>query len=219
MKRIGYYSKVHGRPVYVGWKHPKKAREAMSKTRKELFKTGKIKSWNKGTSYHLKPEILKELRRTRKKAFFSKSARLRISNAGKLRLREKNPAWKGGKSLHAEGYILIYKPDHPQSWKTGYILEHRFVMSEKLGRLLKPNEVVHHINHIKDDNRPENLQIKGWAEHTRDHVYKSIEVQCFVCNKLTVKAPWMLKRARPCCSKSCAASLGGYNKSSSKNSL
>lgn len=68
-----------------------------------------------------------------------------------------NPAWKGGKITDPDGYILIRSPEHPMAKKDGYLLEHRLVMSGLLGRNLTKDEVVHHRNGIRSDNRPENL--------------------------------------------------------------
>ena len=71
---------------------------------------------------------------------------------------EKSPMWKGGRTI-SRGYILIYKPSHPFCNKQGYILEHRLVMEKFLKRYLTSEEVVHHINGIKDDNRLNNLML------------------------------------------------------------
>src|SRR6185312_9806410 len=67
-----------------------------------------------------------------------------------------NATWKGGTYYHSDGYVYEYAPDHPAAASAkGYVLQHRLVMEDKLGRLLKPSELVHHINEVKDDNRPE----------------------------------------------------------------
>jgi HNH endonuclease len=57
------------------------------------------------------------------------------------------------------GYVIIRVPGHPNARKDGNIGEHRYVMAEVLGRPLFPGENVHHINGIRDDNRPENLEL------------------------------------------------------------
>lgn len=69
-----------------------------------------------------------------------------------------NPKWRDG-VLHSAGYRYIYQPDHPHATKMGYVLEHRLVMEKVLGRYLEKNEIVHHINHRKSDNDPQNLMV------------------------------------------------------------
>jgi hypothetical protein len=54
---------------------------------------------------------------------------------------------------------VIYKPEHPNARQDGTLFEHVVVMSEMLGRPLLPGEEVHHINGVRDDNRPENLEL------------------------------------------------------------
>jgi len=57
------------------------------------------------------------------------------------------------------GYVMYKDRDDELVGKSGYVLVHRKVMSEKLGRPIRKNEIVHHINGKKDDNRPENLEL------------------------------------------------------------
>lgn len=71
----------------------------------------------------------------------------------------KNKSWKGGRSVNANGYVYILKPEHPNSCKKGYVAEHRLVAEKALGRYLKSNEIPHHINLNKGDNRKSNLLI------------------------------------------------------------
>ena len=67
------------------------------------------------------------------------------------------------------GYAYVYKPEHPRATKRGYILEHWLVAEEILGRLLNPEEHVHHINHKRADNRKSNLVVMTKHEHLRLH--------------------------------------------------
>lgn len=60
---------------------------------------------------------------------------------------------------HSEGYIYRLAKNHPNADKEGYVLEHRLIMEGLIGRLLSRQEIVHHLNGIKDDNRVENLEL------------------------------------------------------------
>jgi len=75
---------------------------------------------------------------------------------------ENNPLWKGG-TKDSHGYHMIYRPEHPNAQKRGYLYEHIIIMSNILERPLLPGETVHHKNGIKDDNRPKNLEL--WVNH------------------------------------------------------
>lgn len=68
---------------------------------------------------------------------------------------------EGSGYINAAGYRIIRKPGHPNAMSEGKIPEHRWIMSEHLGRPLHEFENVHHKNGDRSDNRLENLEL--WA--------------------------------------------------------
>lgn len=88
---------------------------------------------------------------------------------------EHHGSWNGGKQQDKHGYILVYCPDHPQARRSGYVAEHRLVAEQMLGRPLRTEEVVHHKNRKKADNRPENLEV--FAKNA-DHLRHELTGKC-----------------------------------------
>jgi predicted DNA-binding protein YlxM (UPF0122 family) len=125
---------------------------------------------NKAVEYQLKKNDVKL--RTKSEALkgrpTTEKMRETARELGKKLVGSNNPNWKG-KVKRSTGYIAIRKVNHPYAAKDGYVMEHRLVMEKALGRYLKPDEDVHHINRIKDDNRIENLMLLSKSQHARFH--------------------------------------------------
>ena len=92
-----------------------------------------------------------------------------------------NPNWKGGKRIR-QGYWWIRLPWHPKA-NNGYVREHRVLMELKIKRFLKDDEVVHHINHDKLDNRLENLHLCSQSEHKEIHRKDRLKVMKYFSDK------------------------------------
>lgn len=63
--------------------------------------------------------------------------------------------------MNAAGYVMIWQPDHPSlvNSQRKYMHEHRLVMEQKLGRLLEPQETVHHLDGDRANNDINNLEL------------------------------------------------------------
>lgn len=88
-----------------------------------------------------------------------KQKKSKICACCRSEVREKNGNWKGGRTYHKAGYVMMLAPDHPRSGNGKYVFEHILVMEALLGRPLRPEESVHHRNGVRDDNRAENLEL------------------------------------------------------------
>jgi hypothetical protein len=77
-----------------------------------------------------------------------------------LRANAFNGNWKGVVIRHRKHYVMIRVPDHPGApGNQGYVFRTILVMERLLGRYLLPDESAHHRNGVRDDNRPENLEL------------------------------------------------------------
>jgi uncharacterized protein (DUF1330 family) len=74
-----------------------------------------------------------------------------------------------GRKRTPRGYVVLLVKSHPNADVSGYVMEHRVIMEQHLGRYLQKNEVVHHLNGIKHDNRLNNLEVMDHTEHTIMH--------------------------------------------------
>ena len=66
---------------------------------------------------------------------------------------------KGGRTRHKAGYVMVRVPEHPRAGRSPYVFEHIWVAEGLLRRHLVEGEKIHHINGIRDDDRPENLEL------------------------------------------------------------
>jgi len=175
-----------GNTIWKGRKHSEKTKKKISKAHKgktlstehrEKLRQAKLKNPTKYWLGKKRPEIKKwltpfekghETWNKGKPCPKETKEKIRKANMGKHYSAEtefkkgentgKNAlSWKGG-IIHKEGYILIFKPNHPRS-VGNYIRRARYVMEKKVGRPLTRKEVVHHINQTTDDDRPENLML------------------------------------------------------------
>jgi hypothetical protein len=84
----------------------------------------------------------------------------------------------GTKTIQKDGYVSI--TIEREDGYRGQIAEHRLVMEQRLGRPLQVGESVHHINGIRNDNRPENLEL--WIGSPR-YGQRARQIKCPHCGK------------------------------------
>jgi hypothetical protein len=111
-------------------------------------------------------------------------------------------------------------PKHSKANKKGLYPLHRIIVENNLHRLLSHNEVVHHKNGVKTDNRLDNLEVLLNGDHTRKHKREEkIKCVCAYCgNSFFISPYWFRIRTnrnvskKVFCSRHCGALYQNANK-------
>jgi hypothetical protein len=85
-----------------------------------------------------------------------------------------------GWTVTTKGYVMDLRPGHPNA-RGGYVMRHRLVMEEMLGRLLTANEIVHHKDENKANNARENLELLTTTAHNHLPKPKRKPIKCPHC--------------------------------------
>lgn len=81
-----------------------------------------------------------------------------------------HPRWNDGRMLSEHGYVKVrVGTDHPFADTNGYAYEHLVVWSNSGRQLPEHNQVIHHRNENKTDNRIANLVLLTKREHAEEH--------------------------------------------------
>lgn len=116
-------------------------------------------------------------------------------------------ATNGTRVLRKDGYIWMRSQKYPGASPNGYVLEHRLIMANHLGRRLTSDEIVHHINDDRADNRIENLEIMSNSKHVKYHMARlPKEILAKMAKRLTLLNK---KRAKKRISILCECGCGG----------
>ena len=115
--------------------------------------------------------------------------------------------WTIRKLIRKGDYDYALVPEHPKATKNGYVLYHRVVVENSIGRLLTDNEEVHHIDRNRHNNNISNLLLLTKEAHRELHKTRKktyVELKCPICNNIrNVLKRNSVDKNQYCCSRHC----------------
>lgn len=128
--------------------------------------------------------------------------------------------WNIRKIINKGDYLYALVPEHPKATKNHYVLLHRVIMENYIGRILTDNEIVHHKDHNKKNNDIDNLELMNKNTHSQLHSKKRgrkiVKLKCPWCKKEFIKYLSTTHLNKPskynctCCSPTCRGKLYRY---------
>lgn len=100
---------------------------------------------------------------------------VRLRTHGDVGCADSKKRVNGTGNITKKGYQYVYKPNHPNAYKSGKVAMHVLVMSQILERPLRRGESVHHKNGIRSDNRPENLELMTHLHPSGQSIKEMVE--------------------------------------------
>lgn len=105
---------------------------------------------------------------------------------------KRNGMWKGGKKI-VRGYVLVHKRLVQKKYHylannaKFYIPEHRLEAAKKYKRKLTKDDIVHHVNGVRSDNRRENLVVVNANSHEKHTFEKKLQERILKLEKEIAK--------------------------------